>query len=172
MKVPQLIIIRGASGVGKSTILRHLKALLENAFLVDIDSIRMKFSRMDWANGVSDFVNAQKIVRAMVHEALKLGYGYVVVADPFPKELLLPFVKDINFQISVISLFCEPEELLRRLEERGRPILHRERIFNLNNDIRGCDLDGLDLKVNQVIYIDNTKKDERVVDMYIQKKEE
>lgn len=168
VKVPKLYIIRGASGVGKSTVLNHLKAQLDDAFLIDIDSVRAKFSRMDWLNGVTEFVNAQKIVRVMVNEVIKLGYGNIIVADPFPIELLKLFLEDISCPIHIISLYCDSEELLRRLEERGRPILHREHIFNLNKVIREYDLDLMDIKADRVIYFDNTHKDECALDIYFQ----
>lgn len=167
MKEQKLIIIRGASGVGKSTALQHFKEKLEDAFLIDIDSIRTKFSRMDWVNGVTDFINAQFITKAMVKEALNLGYGWVLVADPFPVSLLEQFTDGINCDICVISLYCDDEELLRRLETRGRPILHREKIFKLNDEIRNRDLDDSGIKAGHIFYVDNTSQDENTLDSYI-----
>ena len=168
LKDTQLYIIRGASGVGKSTVLKHLKEMLDRAFLVDIDSIRGKIAKMDWENGVSDFVNAQKITIAMVKETITLGYRIIIVADPFPKVLLESFLKEFTCPTHVFCLFCESDELLRRLEERGRPILHRDSIFRLNEEIRNHDLDTAEINTDQIVYIDNTQKDECVIDVFFQ----
>ena len=166
MKEQRLIIIRGASGVGKSTALQHFKEILEDAFLIDIDSIRTKFSRMDWVNGVTDFVNTQFITKAMVKEAINLGYR-VIVADPFPVSLLEQFIDGITCNTCIISLYCDEDELLRRLETRGRPILHREKIFKLNDEIRTRDLDHSVLKACRIIYVDNTSLDEKALDGFV-----
>lgn len=167
MKEQKLIIIRGASGVGKSTALQHFKEKLEDAFLIDIDSIRTKFSRMDWEKGVTDFINAQLITKAMVKEALYLGYSWVLVADPFPVSLLEQFIDGISCDTCVISLYCDTDELLRRLETRGRPVLHRDKIFKLNDEIRNRDLDDSGIKASSIIYVDNTCQDEKMLDSYI-----
>lgn len=164
MKRQELYIIRGASGVGKTTVLKHLKSVLDNAFLIDIDSIREKFSRMDWESGYSEYVNAQKITYVMVMEALRLGYVNVIVTDSFPEGLLKSFVDGIDFPVSVISLYCEPEELRRRLEARSYPVYHFDKICKLNDAIRKHDLEKLNISVNRLIFIDNTYKDENILD--------
>lgn len=164
MKRQELYIIRGASGVGKTTVLKHLKSVLDNAFLIDIDSIREKFSRMDWECGYSEYVNAQKITYVMVMEALRLGYANVIVTDSFPEGLLKSFVDGVDFPVSVISLYCEPEELRRRLEARGYPVYHFDKICKLNDAIRKHDLEKLNISVNRLIFIDNTYKNENILD--------
>ena len=164
MKRQELYIIRGASGVGKTTILKHLKSVLDNAFLIDIDSIRENFSRMDWENGYPEYVNAQKITHVIAMEALRLGYGRVIVTDTFPEGLLRSFVDGIDFPVSIISLYCEPEELLRRLKVRGYPVYHVDKICELNNAIRNHDLDKICISVNRLLFIDITHKNEYILD--------
>jgi len=164
MKEQELYIIRGASGVGKTTVLKHLKSVLDYGFLIDIDSIREKFCMMDWESGYSEYVNAQKITHVMVMEALRLGYGNVIVTDSFPEGLLKSFIDGIDFPVSVISLYCEPEELRRRLEVRGYPVYHLDKICKLNDAIRKHDLEESSISVNRLIFIDNTHKNENILD--------
>lgn len=152
----QTLIIRGASGTGKTTLLKAIKQLLERTFCLDIDVIREMLSTMDWEHGFDDYVNSQRIAAAMLNEMDRLGYIRAVVVDTFPPVLLHSFLTDCSGGCRIVSLYCQDEELDRRLKQRGKEIVREESILTYNESVRMHDLGDLPLASKDILYIDNT----------------
>ena len=156
MREFELIVLRGASGVGKSTLLNALKANLNRTYCIDIDDIRDMLANMDWENGFDDYVNSQKIVMAMVAEINNLGYNRVIVSDVFPLSILYPFVSKSPWHYRVINLYCNREELVCRLKQRNRKIIRIENIISFNESIMNNDMDKTQSGAKDILYIDTT----------------
>ena len=152
----KILIIRGASGVGKTTLLKELRTLQKGTFCVDIDDIRSMLSDMDWYHGFDDYVNSQRITTAMLKEMAKLDYKRAIVVDSFPSNLLHSFMMNFSFNCRIVSLYCRNEELHRRLRQRGKEIYRIENILALNESIRMHDLDDLPLPSQDKLYVDNS----------------
>lgn len=163
----EVIIIRGCSGVGKTTLLNSLKSHLIETFCVDIDDVRKMLSSMDWDKGFDDYVNSQKIVKAMIKEMGILGYRRAMIADTFPKDLLCSFLAGISCRCRIVSLFCDYKDLENRLKGRGRNVIREETILEFNESIRNHDIDDISISNHDKIYIDNTNKNNIELTEYI-----
>lgn len=155
----EVIILRGASGVGKTTLLKAIKSVIDESFCIDIDDIRNMLSSMDWDKGYTNYVNSQKIARAMIKEVGQLGYKRAIVADTFPYDNLCSFLSGCSFNCRIVNLYCNKDELERRLTLRGKEIIRIENILALNESIRKQDLENMPIPILDIIYIDNTSFD-------------
>ena len=154
----EILIIRGASGVGKTSLMKTMKGLLDGSFCIDIDDIRSMLSDMDWDQGYTDYLNSQLITAAMLKEMDRLGYKRAVVADTFPNTALRSFLGCCPFRCRIVSIYCDDAVLSDRLLQRGRDVIRMKHIMSMNESIRMHDLDDIPIAAEDKLYIDNTHK--------------
>ena len=135
-----LTIIRGASGVGKTTLIRDLLRDSRQIVCIDVDTIRCMFSTMDWEKGYKEYVNALKIAISMINKLFSLGYSSIIVSDTFRPEQLNDFISELTIQYRIHSLYCDNDILIKRLKKRNLPYKSFDEIVEFNDKIKNHDL--------------------------------
>ena len=153
-----ITIIRGASGVGKTTILHSLLNNKSQLFCVDVDSIRCMFSKMDWKNGYNEYVSALEITISIIDKLIALGYCHIIVADTFRPSQLFDFIGKLNHSYEIYSLFCDNDVLKSRLTKRDLPSQSFNEIIEYNDRISKHDLPECMEKEGVVQYFDVTQE--------------
>lgn len=121
-----IIIIRGAPGVGKSTLLKLLKKKYDNGVTVEVDTIRGMINNVKWINK-DEHIHSLSATLALSTEYLKAGYYPIIIVDTLGRSRMKQFRASL-YQLSIkgrpikyfaISLYCEDDILVKRIT--GRP---------------------------------------------------
>lgn len=118
MNSPQLIIIRGTPGAGKSSLGRRLKKSFATSALIEIDNVRGMMNNVDW-NSDEQHLIALEAAAATANSFIASGALPVIVVDMFmPGKLdfFLGKIAAVNYK--VVSLLVNEEVLTYRLTER------------------------------------------------------
>jgi predicted kinase len=118
--MPELIVIGGAPGCGKSTLAAQLQALLRGPW-IDFGRLREFHLERDWSNESPEeeamtFENLLSIIRNYIRH----GYRYIIVDDLRDNRIQqVPSVlRDVSLRI-VTLVVSNPAELRRRIETRN-----------------------------------------------------
>lgn len=120
-----IIIIRGAPGVGKSTFLKLLKKKFGVGVTVEVDTIRGMINNVKWVNK-DEHIHSLNATLALSKEYLSAGYKPILIADTLGASRMTQFTKMLNNMVVhgkpvkyyTISLYCENETLEKRIRER------------------------------------------------------
>lgn len=120
---PDVIIIKGAPGSGKSQTAKSLAAFFPKGVRLEVDTIRQMVISVDWTNQ-QEHINMLQLSTGIVANFLKLGFSPVIVVDTFSGDKLNRYMEILtenngSLDISVFGLFVTDEELKARLELRG-----------------------------------------------------
>jgi len=132
-----ILIIRGAPGIGKSTIGELLRPFALNGAIVDIDDMRNMVNNEKFIfNDNYDYVNAVKASCVLVESFLQLGYAPIVVVDVFSLGILELFTDHFGMRkLASITLYASDDILCRRMESRPTGYINLEVARSVNRHI-------------------------------------
>lgn len=119
---PDIIIIRGAPGSGKSQVAKSLSQFFPKGVRMEVDTIRQMVISVDWTNQ-EEHINMLQVSTGLVFDFLKSGFTPALVIDTFSGDKINRFLESIyqldsNLIIMIFGLFVSDEELKRRLDLR------------------------------------------------------
>lgn len=135
-----LILVRGAPGVGKSRLTGKLKTCFSKGITIEVDSVRGMINNVEWINS-TQHLHALQSTWAVCQSYSDAGYSPVIVIDTFGPSKLKNFVTMIDNspqkrRYIIISLFCEPESLIKRIKGRKNGFSEVEPSLILNEEVR------------------------------------
>lgn len=117
-----VLLVRGAPGVGKSTSVRVLRKRIGSGAVIEVDHVRGMIAAVRWVD-TEQHLAALGVTRGIVQGFLSRGFRPVIVIDTFSRGKLHQFVADLSSEIDaryrVASLHAEDDTLLARVA--GRP---------------------------------------------------
>jgi tRNA uridine 5-carbamoylmethylation protein Kti12 len=117
-----LLLVRGAPGVGKSTAVRTLRKHIGSGAVVEVDHVRGMIADVRWVD-TAHHLAALGVTRGIIHSFLSRGFRPVIVVDTFSGGKLRQFVADLAeetyVRYRVASLHAAADTLLARVA--GRP---------------------------------------------------
>jgi broad-specificity NMP kinase len=121
---PDVILIKGAPGSGKSLTAKNLAAFFPKGVRLEVDTLRQMVISVDWTNQ-QEHINMLRLSTDMVTNFLKLGFSPVIVVDTFSGDKIKRYLEFLaknngSLEISIIGLVVTDAELKRRLELRGK----------------------------------------------------
>ncbi|HSQ94175.1 MAG TPA: AAA family ATPase [Methanoregula sp.] len=135
-----LVVIRGAPGVGKSTLAGGLKARFPQGVTVEVDAFKGMMHTWDW----QDTRQHHHITGAAGMACLSYlenGYSPVIAVDTFSPQLLGKFMAMMNTSPKkpsclIVALVCDPEILAQRIQCRKTGWCHAEPALAINDLLR------------------------------------
>ncbi len=123
LATPDVIVIRGAPGSGKSQTAKYLAAKLGRGCRIEVDTLRQMIIAVDWTNQ-AEHRNVLSLATGLVAGFLRLGQRPVIVVDTFSGDKLGNFLADLRAQensldVRMFTLAPTPAVLRARVE--GRP---------------------------------------------------
>ncbi|MCA9518067.1 MAG: hypothetical protein KC635_24180 [Myxococcales bacterium] len=115
------MLLRGAPGVGKSTVGRTLAEICGNGVICEVDRFRAMFAPVDWGDRRQHSAGLRAAVAAG-RSLIADGVGLLIVIDTFGRETLPPVAASLaspNADILAVSLWAEVNVLRSRLAARG-----------------------------------------------------
>ncbi len=137
---PDIIIIRGAPGSGKSQTSKSLSKYYPKGVRVEVDNLRNMVISPDWKNQ-SEHINVLNLSTKVVTEFLNLNFKPIILVDTFSGDKLQKYLTDLkmlnpNVSISVFGLYVTEEELEKRIGARGAEEFRDVNICKrLNSDV-------------------------------------
>ena len=128
---PQVWVVRGAPGVGKSALGRRLKRTLPAAAVVEVDVLRSMRSDVDWTDRESHHLGlrvAAEVVRCLLAE----GTDPVVVIDTLLGDALDYFLSRLDCPVRVFTLTAQDDALVGRARGRGSGFQNRQVMLEMN----------------------------------------
>jgi broad-specificity NMP kinase len=132
-----VVLIRGAPGIGKSTLAEILRSTMKGGAVIDIDDIRRMIcdERFVYKENVH-YLNAVGVVGDLVRKLSELGCRPVVVVDVFAVEALRAFIQAMrDAEIFVISLYADDNILLDRMKARHNGYVNVDVARSVNQHI-------------------------------------
>lgn len=120
--LPDVIIIRGAPGSGKSQTGKLLASRLERGARVEVDALRSMLFPVEWTNQ-GEHVSVLTIASRVVADFVKLGHRPVIVIDTFSGDKVVRFLRELrdlhrSIEVRVFALYVAPAVLRARIEQR------------------------------------------------------
>ena len=120
LPMPELIVIGGAPGCGKSTLAERLRALLRGPW-IDFGRLREFHLERDWSNqGPEEEAMTFENLLSIIRNYIRHGYRNIIVDDLRDHRIQqVPIVlPDVSLRI-VTLVVSDPAELRRRIETRN-----------------------------------------------------
>jgi predicted kinase len=119
---PDVIIIRGAPGSGKSQTAKLLASHLGRGARIEVDALRSMVFPVDWTNQ-NEHISVLNIASRVVADFVRLGHRPVIVVDTFSGDKVVRFLSDLREQhraieVRAFALFVAPPVLRARVEQR------------------------------------------------------
>ena len=163
MEENDIIIIRGAPGVGKSTTAKLLAEMFPKGVRLEVDTLRNMVISPDWKNQ-KEHIDLLNVSLKVVLEFLSLGFRPVIVVDTFSGNKIEKYLNDFfrerpEKSVLIFSLHCSEGELRSRVENRNEDEfkdfdvcrkLNRE--LNRHNHQNETHLDTTRLTLEEVVY--------------------
>jgi hypothetical protein len=121
---PDMVIIRGAPGTGKSQVAKCLAHYFKQGIRLEVDTLRSMVITVDWKNQ-TEHMNVLSLAADLALGFYNLGYGPVIVVDTFSGNKLASFLtrihaKNNNLEVHSFALITAPEVLKSRVESRPK----------------------------------------------------
>lgn len=133
-----VLVLRGAPGVGKSTLGRGLRRQIEHGSVIEVDDIRGMLARVDWTSRVHHDIALSVALDALL-SFLRADVRPVVLIDTFSRSRLQGVqsrLDEARLRHYTLSLWLEPEQLAVRLRERKSGFSDWEPSRVLNDEAR------------------------------------
>jgi predicted kinase len=132
-----LVVIRGAPGVGKSTLANGLKARFPQGVTIEVDAFKGMMHRWDWKD-TRQYRHITGAAGMACSSYLENGYSPVIAVDTFSPEILGEFMALMSTSprkpaCLVITLVCDPEILALRIQRRKTGLCHVEPALAIND---------------------------------------
>ncbi len=119
---PEVIVIRGAPGVGKSAAAACLASVCRHGAKVEVDILRKMIVAVDWKNQL-EHVQMLDATAGLVHDLTEFKFRPVIVVDTFSGDKVLRFVgilrnRNPSRRIRSFALYASEEVLRNRLMKR------------------------------------------------------
>jgi len=119
---PDVIIIRGAPGSGKTEAAKFLAAHLQKGVRLEVDTLRSMVISVNWTNQ-AEHISILSLSATLVHGFLDLGYKPVIVVDTFSGRKLTKYLAELQstgrqLDVRIFALFVTPDILRQRIEMR------------------------------------------------------
>lgn len=114
---PDVLLVRGAPGVGKSSAVRELRRLLGCGATIEVDDLRRMIVAVRWVDREHHLV-ALDHARLLVRSFLDKGFVPVVVVDTFSRRQADPFARSLGRSYRIASLVAERPVLEQRIQSR------------------------------------------------------
>ncbi len=111
-------LLRGASGVGKSSALRYVRARLSGGGSIEVDDLWAVRAPARWDDEGQHRVALEQAAMLALDLA-KRGIGPVVIVDHLAGDTVDTLLSALAVPATLLTLWCRPELLSRRIE--GRP---------------------------------------------------
>ena len=95
MTLPDVIVIRGAPGSGKSETAKRLAARLGHGARVEVDTMRAMIVPVDWTNQ-QEHIAVLSLAVGVVAAFLRMGHRPAIVVDTFSGDKLVTFLKELG----------------------------------------------------------------------------
>jgi predicted kinase len=141
MTLPDVIVIRGAPGSGKSEAAKRLAARLGHGARVEVDTLRSMIVPVDWTNQ-EEHIAVLLLAVSVVAGFLRMGHQPVVVVDTFSGDKLGRFVEEVESAhagVRVRAFSLAPSRAALRVRVEGRPdgdFKNLRVCEKLNSDVR------------------------------------
>ena len=118
-----IIVVRGAPGVGKSEVASHLAMQFPAGAKVEVDNLRKMVIPVNWKNQ-QEHKDLLQVAARLTSDFLGLGFRPVIVVDTFSGDKVVAFLKTLGelrpgVGVEVFGLYADEEVLRARLA--GRP---------------------------------------------------
>lgn len=135
-----VLLVRGAPGVGKTSAVRALRKLIPDGAVVEVDHVRGMIASVRWIDTEHHLV-ALGVALGIVRSFLDRELRPVVVVDTFSRGKLRAFAQQLTAELGVshriASLHAEDDALLERVERRPPNEFREPQIsLLLNTEIR------------------------------------
>lgn len=124
MKVPSpdLILLKGAPGVGKSTVAKLLAQHFQSGVRIEVDTLRQMVISVDWTNQ-AEHRNVLKLSAKLAAEFLLSGLAPIILADTFSGDKINGFLATFREEsprsrVFVAVLHADDEVLRQRITNR------------------------------------------------------
>jgi predicted kinase len=119
---PDVIILLGAPGVGKSTLAKELAKHFPKGIRLEVDTVRSMVISVDWTNQ-QEHKDLLQVAAQLTRQFLGLGFKPVLVIDTFSGDKVQPFLHTIcesspGIQVKTFALHASLEVLTQRLLSR------------------------------------------------------
>lgn len=130
-----LIIVRGAPGIGKSSFGRRIKKEFVSGFVVEVDDVRGMINSVQWVQK-EEHLNALNATECLIKSYLTAGYKPGIVIDTFnPTKLKIFCQKFTGYKYKILSLYANNEILKDRLLNREKGFKDWDMTKILNDEI-------------------------------------
>lgn len=135
-----LILLRGAPGVGKTTLAKRLRAHFPKGITIEVDSFKGMVNILDWKD-TNQYHHILEAVAMTCRSYLDNGYAPVIISDTLSAETLEDFLALLQKSLNepsclVITLVCAPEVLEGRIHDRKNGFSLIEPSLAVNDDMR------------------------------------
>ena len=123
MTTPDVIVIRGAPGSGKSVTAKSLAARFGTGARIEVDTLRAMIIPVEWTNQ-TEHINVLSLATGLVTGFLGFGHRPVIVVDTFSGDKLKGFMTDLmklQAGIEVLKFALRPDQKVLRSRVEGRP---------------------------------------------------
>lgn len=142
----KVIILRGPSGIGKTTVAKALKERLgEDWGLIDVDQIKYHFPiKPDKSNRIERAEIAHDVARYYLRRMVDAGYRVIIeeMFKPRFNDEIVKFLHDNHIPYLKVYLTASVEDVVVRSQTREKRIIESEirRHFSENHQLDDDDL--------------------------------
>ena len=132
----EIILVRGAPAVGKSSLGKKLKKIFPKGVVVEVDTIRAMINDVKWVKK-EEGMNALRATEKLCKSYFNDGYKPIIIISTFSLTKLQYFVDLFNSnKLIVVSLYVINKVLKHRLDHREKGFKDWNITKIINDDIK------------------------------------
>lgn len=114
---PDILLVRGAPGVGKSTAVARLRKQITAGAVIEIDVLRGMIVGVEWRNRDHHML-ALDHARLVADSFLARGTRPIVIVDTLGRARIESFLPTLGHRYRIASLYADPDVLRQRVAQR------------------------------------------------------